>query len=247
MALQQGLVTITGRVGSIPQGHGNNAPPTICTFRLGCTRGYYDVNRQWKSVPTTWITVKTFRALASNVLSSVRIGEPVIVTGVLATEEWETDGGARRSRLVIEASNVGHDLNYGTARLNIDRKETPTSANGSAAPTTASAAVVSGATIHSPGMGASLGANIQGATVTDALAHDPYANAGAQIDTSVRESSSNTNAEPVMQENVTAQETSPPTDNAQPVQSQEHLATDDGVPPPSEPPADDFGGDEVFL
>lgn len=245
MALQQGLVTITGRVGSIPQGHGNNAPPTICTFRLGCTRGYYDVNRQWKSVPTTWITVKTFRALASNVLSSVRIGEPVIVTGVLATEEWETDGGARRSRLVIEASNVGHDLNYGTARLNLDRKETPASANSSAAPTTASAAEASGATIHSPSMGASLGANIQGATVTDALAHDPYANAGAQIDTSVRE-----NAEPAMmssgQANATAQETSLPTGTAQPAQSQEHLATDDNVLPPSEPASDDFGGEESF-
>lgn len=117
MALQQGLVTITGRVGSAPQGFGHSSPPTICTFRLACTRGYYDMNRQWKTTPTTWITVKTYRALAGNVLSSVRLGQPVIATGVLATEEWATETGEKRTRIVLEASNVGHDLNYGTTHL----------------------------------------------------------------------------------------------------------------------------------
>lgn len=123
MALQQGLVTITGRVGSNPQGHGNSSPPTICTFRLGCTRGYYDANRQWRSLPTTWLTVKSFRSLAANVHASVRVGEPIIVTGVLATEEWASENGEARSRNVLEASHIGHDLNYGTTRLNNGRKD----------------------------------------------------------------------------------------------------------------------------
>ncbi|MBW3091834.1 single-stranded DNA-binding protein [Bifidobacterium sp. 82T10] len=123
MALQQGLVTITGRVGSTPQGFGHSSPPSICTFRLGCTRGYYDANRQWKSLPTTWITVKTYRALAANVISSVRTGQPVIVVGVLATEEWTADNGDKRSRNVLEASSVGHDLNYGTSHLNQTKRD----------------------------------------------------------------------------------------------------------------------------
>lgn len=123
MALQQGLITITGRVGSNPQGHGNGSPPTICTFRLGSTRGYYDANRKWRSLPTTWITVKAYRALAANVHASVRTGDPIIVVGVLATEEWTAENGEKRSRIVVEASNVGHDLNYGMTRPDAGKRD----------------------------------------------------------------------------------------------------------------------------
>lgn len=123
MALQQGVITMTGRVGGAPQAYGTNNPPTVCSFRLGCSRGYYDANRQWVSLPTTWITVKAYRALASNVLVSLRVGGPVIVTGVLGTEEWQTETNEKRARTFLVASNIGHDLNYGTTYLNRPRRE----------------------------------------------------------------------------------------------------------------------------
>lgn len=120
--VQQGLVTITGYAGNNPVEFGREGGPTACTFRLGCTRGYYDANRVWRSHPTTWISVKAFRRLADNVLNSIRKGDPVIVVGQLGTETW-TQNGEERSRIVIDATSVGHDLNGGVANLRKMQKE----------------------------------------------------------------------------------------------------------------------------
>ncbi|MEJ5920866.1 single-stranded DNA-binding protein [Bifidobacterium thermophilum] len=113
--VQQGLITINGYVGSDPASYGKDAP--ACSFRIGCTRRYFDAAaQQWKDRPTIWITVKAFRALAQNVLNSVRKGDPVIVTGSLANEQWERDGETH-SRTVIEAASIGHDLGLGTSQF----------------------------------------------------------------------------------------------------------------------------------
>lgn len=112
MALQQGQVTITGNLGADPQQFGRNGGRPACVFRLGCTRRYQDRNGVWQQLPTTWITVKAFRGLAMNIMRSFHKGDAVIVVGLLGTEQWRSDDGADHSRMVIEASNAGPDLNY---------------------------------------------------------------------------------------------------------------------------------------
>jgi single-strand DNA-binding protein len=110
---QQGIITITGFVGANPIGFGREGKTGGCSFRVGSTRSYFHAaSGEWKDQPTTWMTVKAFRTLALNVLASVRKGDPVIVSGLLNTEEWQQDGN-NRSRIVIEASAVGHDLSRG--------------------------------------------------------------------------------------------------------------------------------------
>ncbi|MCI1219283.1 MAG: single-stranded DNA-binding protein [Bifidobacterium sp.] len=111
---QQGTVTITGFVGADPISFGREGGTGACSFRVGSTRSYfYAASGEWKDHPTTWITIKAFRTLAANILASVRKGDPIIVTGLLNTEEWQQDGN-NRSRIVIEANAVGHDLARGT-------------------------------------------------------------------------------------------------------------------------------------
>ena len=114
MALQQALVTITGNVGNDPTLYGKDPAKPACVFRMGCTRRYLDKTGTWQQLPTTWIAVKAFRSLALNIMGSIRKGNPVIVCGVLGTEEWAGEDGEMHSWLVLEASNVGHDLNYVT-------------------------------------------------------------------------------------------------------------------------------------
>lgn len=112
---QQGVVTINGFVGAEPVGFGREGGPPACSFRIGCTRSHFDMaSKTWSDHPTTWITVKAFRALAANVRVSVHKGDPVMVTGLLDTEQWQRDG-VERSRLVLEASGVGHDLSLGVS------------------------------------------------------------------------------------------------------------------------------------
>ena len=112
MALQQGAVTITGYLGADPQQYGRNPSRPACTFRLGSTRRYQDRNGVWQQLPTTWLTVKAFRGLAANIMQSLHRGDTAIVTGLLNHEQWRDEQGVDHSRLVLEASNVGLDLNY---------------------------------------------------------------------------------------------------------------------------------------
>lgn len=109
-------VTVVGWVASNPlEIKGSGVPFT--KFRLGTTPRYFD-NRQeaWADGRTEWITVKAFRDVAFNVAASVRKGDPVLVLGRLHTEEWVGEDGPRTS-LVLEASALGHDLTYGTAKF----------------------------------------------------------------------------------------------------------------------------------
>ncbi|SCC79342.1 single-strand DNA-binding protein [Bifidobacterium commune] len=118
---QQGVATISGFMGTDPQSFGKEGGVTACSFRVGCTPRYFNaVANKWRDRPTTWITVKVFRTLAKNVLSSLRKGDPVVVTGALATEEWEHDG-TKRSKIVMEATSVGHDLNFGISVFQRDK------------------------------------------------------------------------------------------------------------------------------
>lgn len=112
---QQSTVTITGFVGANPVSFGREGGSPACSFRLGSTRSYYHAgSREWRESPTTWITVKAFRTLASNVITSIRKGDAVLVSGVLNTESWSQDGIAR-TKMVIEANSIGHDLNRGVS------------------------------------------------------------------------------------------------------------------------------------
>lgn len=137
MAIQQGTVTITGFVGSMPVPFGRSGEVEGCSFRMGSTRRYRDGGTgEWRNLPTTWITVKAFRTLASNARMSLHVGEAAIVTGVLSTEEWTTQNDERRSRIVVEATNIGHDINYGVSELKKFQKsdrDAPAQGNGTPA------------------------------------------------------------------------------------------------------------------
>ncbi|RSX51712.1 single-stranded DNA-binding protein [Bifidobacterium goeldii] len=155
MAIQQGTVTVTGFVGAEPTVFGKEGMLSGCTFRLGSTRSYMDATtREWRNMPTTWLTVKAFRQLASNVRMSLHKGDAVIVTGLLNTEQWNAQSGESRSRLVLEASSIGHDLNYGVSELKRFRKSVAQSDSAQTATNNQAAATTAMASANAPTPGA---------------------------------------------------------------------------------------------
>ena len=153
MALQQNTITLTGRLGADPQPFGPSQPPTMCSFRLAVSRGYYDDTRQWRTLPTTWVTVKAYRALAHNVLTCLRKGTPVIVAGTLGMDEWSDANGKRQTSLFVNAGTIGHDLNYGTTYLSQPRRDQP-AVNGQPADGAGGGNAVGGAAAAGPNFGA---------------------------------------------------------------------------------------------
>lgn len=122
-------LTVTGNVGSdIELFGGGSQEWTYASFRLASTRRQLR-NGAWQDSPTVWISVTCKnRSLAENVKASLAKGDPVIVTGRLASSSYTKDGQTVE-RLVIEATSVGHDLARGTTSFaRVERPAAPETA-----------------------------------------------------------------------------------------------------------------------
>ncbi|WP_405057096.1 single-stranded DNA-binding protein [Kribbella sp. NBC_01505] len=107
-------LTVQGWVGSKPQFKEVGGRTPQVTFRVGSTPRGFSTDRGWRDRPTTWFNVECWRVLAQNTFESLQVGQPVIVTGRLRTQEWTTEAGEQRSKVVLDAISVGHDLSKGT-------------------------------------------------------------------------------------------------------------------------------------
>lgn len=106
------LTTITGWVGANPVlAEGRNGS-NYTTVRVATTDRYRNAEQEWVDGPTQWFAVRLFGEFAQNAATSIRRGDPVVVTGRFAMENWETDEKSG-SNLVLYATAIGHDLARG--------------------------------------------------------------------------------------------------------------------------------------
>ncbi len=137
MSLGETYVTVQGWVGSEPDFKEIGGQTARATFRVASTPRQFDrTHGTYIDKPTTWFSVECWRALAQNTFDSVHVGQPVIVTGRLRTHQWTDEAGETRSRVVLEAFSLGHDLNRGTTTFT---KNTPRQAGVDGAATSESA------------------------------------------------------------------------------------------------------------
>ncbi|MDO0933203.1 single-stranded DNA-binding protein [Streptomyces sp. DG2A-72] len=84
-------------------------------FRLAVTARYLDREKNtWTDGHTNFFTVWANRQLATNVASSLSVGDPVIVQGRLKVRSDVREGQSWTSA-DIDAVAVGHDLSRGTS------------------------------------------------------------------------------------------------------------------------------------
>lgn len=112
-------VTVMGRIGSEPRFFmAEGEAPDFVSFRLATTRSYFNRNTgAWVDGETTWFTVKAWRTLATNIRTSLKKGDAVIVHGNLDTQRWTSSEGIERESLVIEAQAVGPNLLRGVSKF----------------------------------------------------------------------------------------------------------------------------------
>ena len=118
MSTQSLDLTVVGWIGTdVRIHHESDGGVPFTTFRLGSTRRWFD--RQagvWRDAQTEWFNVKVWRTTALNAARSLRKGDPVIVQGLLSTEEWVGADGPRTS-LVLDASALGPNLAFGSRHV----------------------------------------------------------------------------------------------------------------------------------
>ncbi len=109
-------VTVVGNVVAEPRlAHTKDGHP-VASFRLASTPRRLDrVTGEWRDGETLFIGVTCWRALAENVVISLKKGSSVIVMGKLSIRPYETKDGDKRQSVDIDARAVGPDLGRAVA------------------------------------------------------------------------------------------------------------------------------------
>jgi single-strand DNA-binding protein len=112
---QDNQITLRGFVTAEPKFRQTVQTATPVTeIRVGSTpRRLNRETGEWQEAPTSYYTVKCWRRLAINAVSSLHKGDMVVVRGRFYMNNWVDSQQRPRATLEIEADSVGHDLAYG--------------------------------------------------------------------------------------------------------------------------------------
>jgi single-strand DNA-binding protein len=114
---QDNQVVIVGNLTRDPELRYTPNGAALVKFGVAVSRRVKDdVTGQWKDADTSFFDVTAWRTLAENVAESLTQGTRVVVVGRLRTNTWETPEGDKRSKVEIEAEEIGPSLKWATAK-----------------------------------------------------------------------------------------------------------------------------------
>jgi single-strand DNA-binding protein len=117
-------VTVVGNLTRDPELRYTPTGQAVVKFSVAVNRFY--TNRNGDKVESTdFFTVNAWRSLAENVAESLKSGARVLVTGRIQSRIWETEDGAKRTVVEIEAEEVAASLRWATAKLTKAAKAGP--------------------------------------------------------------------------------------------------------------------------
>lgn len=113
--MNETIVTMVGNLVDDPKLRTTDGGAEVAGFRVASTSRRFDKTEQrWVDGGALFLSVSCWRALGVNATTSLRRGDPVVVTGKLTTRTYEKDGQTR-SVVELEALAIGPDLARGTA------------------------------------------------------------------------------------------------------------------------------------
>jgi single-strand DNA-binding protein len=116
--MNEAQVTVIGYVASTPRLVVTKAGRFVTNMRVGVTPRKLDKQTgQWTDGDSSYVTVTCWRALATNVASCLRKGDPVVVKGRMRVREFDDKDGKPRVAVEVDASTMGHDLSRGVAHF----------------------------------------------------------------------------------------------------------------------------------
>ena len=115
---QDNQVVIVGNLTRDPELRYTPNGAALVKFGVAVSRRVKDdATGQWKDAETSFFDVTAWRSLAENVAETLTQGSRVVVVGRLRTNSWETPEGERRSKVEIEAEEIGPSLKWATAKI----------------------------------------------------------------------------------------------------------------------------------
>ena len=115
---QDNQVVIVGNLTRDPELRYTPNGAALVKFGVAVSRHVKDdATGQWKDADTSFFDVTAWRTLAENVAETLSQGTRVVVVGRLRTNTWETPEGDKRSKVEIEAEEVGPSLKWASAKI----------------------------------------------------------------------------------------------------------------------------------
>jgi len=118
---------LVGNVATEPKKSLDNPGHERVSFRVLATERRPDGAGGWMDGDQFGITVVCWGALAKGAATSIKLGDPVTVTGRLVDRRYEQDGEMQYAT-ELKASQVGHDLTRG--RASFSRSSAPATDRG---------------------------------------------------------------------------------------------------------------------
>jgi len=116
--INEAQLFLAGYVAREPRNRTTTTGVSYTSLRVGYTPRRVDRETgEWSDAGTSFVTVFCWRALADNVATCVRKGDPVLVKGKLQVRPYTDKDGASRLAVEVEATSLGHDLSRGVANF----------------------------------------------------------------------------------------------------------------------------------
>lgn len=117
-------VTVTGNLTREPEIRYTKEGQASCLLGIAVNRRWQDRATQEWHEQTSFFDVVCWRDLAENVALSLSKGMRVVVEGRLEQRSWETEEGEYRTKVEIQADEVGPSLRFATADVQRNERRT---------------------------------------------------------------------------------------------------------------------------
>lgn len=110
-------MTVVGNVVDAPRMRLTKNGHAVTNFRVASTSRRFDREQErYVDNATLFVNVTCWRAMAENAATSLRKGQPVVVTGRYYSRDYVVNEVARVA-YELEANAIGHDLGRGTSEF----------------------------------------------------------------------------------------------------------------------------------
>jgi single-strand DNA-binding protein len=111
MSMTSTQITVVGKLVTEVEARTTLSGRKVADFRLLSQERNYDKETNlWVDGDRMYMTIVCWQAMAGHVVDSLRKGDQVVVHGRLKIEDYTTEEGVRRTKLMVNAKAIGPDL-----------------------------------------------------------------------------------------------------------------------------------------
>lgn len=119
-------LTVIGNLVDDPELRFTSAGVAVARFTVASTPRTFDRETgAWRDGEPTFLDCSCWRQLAENVAGSLSKGSRVVVAGRLRTDRWDSPEGEKRSRMVLDADDVGASMTFATVTITRTTRPVP--------------------------------------------------------------------------------------------------------------------------